>query len=219
MFELYIGYSEACILVYSISSRSSFEQIAPLFHHIQQTKKSVGSSPPGPESQMPMPVMLVGSKWDKVTEREVSPEEGIELAGKLGCEFIETSAKTDYNVDKAFQDTVRLLGPQQQPSPPRTGSGNHSSYRGRRSKGGSKPIIKASAFKLFAIWLLKKLRPAAPPPRNRPAPASKTTDRRLADGDLTVSPRETQTSAASATREAQPSVSSKSTPYGHAQEK
>ena len=54
-------------------------------------------------------VMLVGNKSDKVTEREVSTQEGHALARELGCEFVEASAKNYINVEKAFYNVVRLL--------------------------------------------------------------------------------------------------------------
>ena len=39
------------------------------------------------------PVMLVGNKSDRVTEREVSTQEGGALAKEMGCDFVEASAK------------------------------------------------------------------------------------------------------------------------------
>jgi GTPase KRas protein len=53
--------------------------------------------------------MLVGNKSDRVTEREVSTQEGHALARELGCEFVEASAKNCINVEKAFYDVVRQL--------------------------------------------------------------------------------------------------------------
>ncbi|OLL24085.1 Protein ras-2 [Neolecta irregularis DAH-3] len=53
--------------------------------------------------------MLVGNKADKQVEREVSQQEGAALAKDLGCDFIESSAKTCYNVEKAFYDVVRTI--------------------------------------------------------------------------------------------------------------
>lgn len=53
--------------------------------------------------------MLVGNKCDKTYEREVSKEEGAALARQFGCEFIETSAKTAYNVERLFMNLVRSL--------------------------------------------------------------------------------------------------------------
>jgi GTPase KRas protein len=70
--------------------------------------------------------MLVGNKQDKTLEREVSKEEAMALSAYLGfhlaapgltrisgrqwnCPFLETSAKTAYNVEKMFNDTIRTL--------------------------------------------------------------------------------------------------------------
>ena len=55
------------------------------------------------------PVMLVGNKSDRVTEREVSTQEGSVLAKEIGCDFVEASAKQCINVEKAFYQVVRSL--------------------------------------------------------------------------------------------------------------
>jgi len=122
------------VLVYSISSRSSFTRIQKFHHQIQRVKESSASSPSYPGSPLSaaaplgqVPVMLVGNKSDRVTEREVSTQEGHALARELGCEFVEASAKNCINVEKAFYDVVRLLRRQRQQSiralPGRTGTG------------------------------------------------------------------------------------------------
>ena len=64
-----------------------------------------------------MPTMLVGNKSDCVTEREVSTEEGLFLAGAMGMGFVETSAKDCINVEKAFYDVVRMVRRQEQGQP------------------------------------------------------------------------------------------------------
>ena len=56
-----------------------------------------------------VPLILVGNKCDKITEREVSREEGMNMARKLKCEFIESSAKTCVNVERAFYTVVRMI--------------------------------------------------------------------------------------------------------------
>ena len=53
--------------------------------------------------------MLVGNKADKQFEREVTREEGMQLAKEFGCEFLETSAKTALNVERLFTNLVRNL--------------------------------------------------------------------------------------------------------------
>lgn len=111
--------------MYSISSRASFTRIEKFHRQIQRVKESSQSSSPshlgsplstslGSRSYGPAPVMLVGNKCDRVTEREVSTQEGSALAKKLGCNFVETSAKNCVNVEKAFFDVVRQLRLQRQ---------------------------------------------------------------------------------------------------------
>ena len=50
--------------------------------------------------------MVVGSKIDLANEREVSTEEGQELATKLGCLFAEVSATDGSTIMKAFDKIV-----------------------------------------------------------------------------------------------------------------
>ena len=66
-----------------------------------------------------VPLMLVGNKCDKVTEREVSREEGLQMAKRLRCEFTETSAKTCVNVERSFYAVVRKIRDSRGPSPQR----------------------------------------------------------------------------------------------------
>jgi GTPase KRas protein len=53
--------------------------------------------------------VLVGNKADKQLEREVTREEGMQLAKEFGCEFLETSARTAQNVERLFTNLVRNL--------------------------------------------------------------------------------------------------------------
>lgn len=125
--DQWIRDGEGFVLVYSITSRSSFSGIQRFYSQIQRVKDSsnAGSptgggymSPLSPSvtggSGWPAPVMLVGNKSDRVTEREVSTQEGSFLAKELGCQFVEASAKNCINVEKAFYDVVRNLRKQRQ---------------------------------------------------------------------------------------------------------
>ena len=116
--DQWIRDGEGFVLVYSISSRSSFARIQRFHSQIQRVKESsMASSPTYPGSPISAsapvfgqaPVMLVGNKCDRVTEREVSTQEGQALAKELGCDFVEASAKNCVNVEKAFFDVVRQL--------------------------------------------------------------------------------------------------------------
>jgi GTPase KRas protein len=133
--DQWIRDGEGFVLVYSITKRRSFERISKFHNQIQRVKEESASSLPYPGSpfsrqhynlaKMP-PIMLVGNNSDRITEREISTEEGYDLARKLGCDFVEASAKNDLarklgcyfveasaknsiNVEKAFYDVVRKL--------------------------------------------------------------------------------------------------------------
>ncbi|RKF72449.1 Protein ras-2 [Golovinomyces cichoracearum] len=114
--DQWIRDGEGFVLVYSISSRSSFTRIIRFHNQIQRVKESssslqsyAGSPLMSVISTSPVPIMLVGNKSDRITEREVSTQEGHALARELGCEFVEASAKNSINVEKAFYDVVRQL--------------------------------------------------------------------------------------------------------------
>ena len=153
--DQWIRDGEGFVLVYSTSSRSSFIRIQKHHDRIQQVKKLLAFSPLPPRSPPSaaepaslVPVMLVGNKSDKVTERKVSTQEGHALARKLGCEFVEASAKDNINVEKAFYDVVRLLRRQRQQSirqlPGRTGTGmgsNNHQDPARTYRPGKKCVI------------------------------------------------------------------------------
>ncbi|OJD20525.1 hypothetical protein ACJ73_08141 [Blastomyces percursus] len=123
--DQWIRDGEGFVLVYSITSRSSFTRIQKFHHQIQLVKESASSGSPtgasylgspisSPPPGMKVPVMLVGNKSDKAIERAVSSQEGSALAKELGCDFVEASAKNCINVEKAFYDVVRLLRQQRQ---------------------------------------------------------------------------------------------------------
>ena len=125
--DQWIRDGEGFVLVYSITSRSSFSRIQKFYNQIQRVKDSSNAGSPtsvgylgSPLSPIssgftgPAPVMLVGNKSDRVTEREVSTQEGQALAKDLGCDFVEASAKNNIHVDKAFYDVVRKLRRQRQ---------------------------------------------------------------------------------------------------------
>ena len=123
--DQWIRDGEGFVLVYSITSRSSFTRIRKFHRQIQRVKEwSSAGSPTGSYLPSPMsptmpgmgqaPVMLVGNKSDRVTEREVSTQEGSALAKEMGCDFVEASAKNCINVEKAFYEVVRSLRRQRQ---------------------------------------------------------------------------------------------------------
>ena len=53
--------------------------------------------------------ILVGNKCDLDAKRQVSFDNGKELADKYGIKFLETSAKETVNIDELFVSTTRLF--------------------------------------------------------------------------------------------------------------
>lgn len=85
------------LLVYDVTSRSSFDKINDWYMEIKNN---------APEDAV---VILVANKTDLVKERQVSPEEGQEVAGRVGVEYIEVSAKNGDNVYLLFEKLSQLL--------------------------------------------------------------------------------------------------------------
>ena len=86
------------ILMYSITCKRSFDAISDYYHTIKQVKDSNN-----------FPTILLGNKCDYETMRQVSVEEGEELARLLNCPFYEISAKYRINIVESFTDIVREI--------------------------------------------------------------------------------------------------------------
>lgn len=99
MREQYMRTGEGFLLVYSITSRSSFEEIVTFYKQILRVKDKDS-----------FPVVLVGNKCDLESQRAVSVEEGQAMARQFNnCRFVETSAKQRVNVEDAFYELVRQV--------------------------------------------------------------------------------------------------------------
>lgn len=101
MQRLNIQKGHAFMLVYSINSRQSLEELKPIYKEIVEVK---GAS----SEQKVVPIILVGNKCDENSTRDVSTAVAVKLAQEWGCEHTETSAKTNVNVKEAFQDLIKL---------------------------------------------------------------------------------------------------------------
>ncbi|KAJ7027318.1 P-loop containing nucleoside triphosphate hydrolase protein [Mycena alexandri] len=95
MRDLSIQRAHGFLLVYSISSRATFNQLEGFRQMVVRAK---GSIPP---------MIVVGNKLDE--EREITVEEAGELAARFGCPLVETSALTAENVNRVFVDLARML--------------------------------------------------------------------------------------------------------------
>ncbi|KAH7083445.1 ras-like protein [Paraphoma chrysanthemicola] len=96
MREQYMRTCEGMILMYSITHRESFELITQFQQQLLRVK-----------DKDYFPMLLVGNKAELEVERVVSIQEGRSMAASFGCGFLEISAKTSDNVERAFHDIVR----------------------------------------------------------------------------------------------------------------
>ncbi|CAG8841424.1 6071_t:CDS:2, partial [Gigaspora margarita] len=120
MREQYMRTGEGFLLVYSITSRNSFDEISTFHQQILRVK-----------DKDYFPTIVVANKCDLEMERQ-----GRELAKQFSCKFIETSAKQRINVDEAFYNLVREIrkyNKEQQyggRNPANPGSGNEYTHEG-----------------------------------------------------------------------------------------
>ena len=92
MLDMWINYAEGFLLVFAINDKNSFDLIPEKRDHIIKGKQ-VGSCP----------MILVGNKQDLTNNREVSYEEAKKLADSWNIDYIETSAKTNFNCKETFE--------------------------------------------------------------------------------------------------------------------
>jgi small GTP-binding protein len=92
----YMRQGRGFLLVYAIDNRKSFEEIETYHRDILNTK-----------GKRKVPVVICGNNCDLEDQRQVSKEEGEELAKKLNSRFFEISAKTNTNIENAFSAVVK----------------------------------------------------------------------------------------------------------------
>nr|pir GTP-binding protein rab16 - rat [Rattus norvegicus] len=85
------------LLMYDIANQESFTAVQDW---LRRLKPIPGTTPQ---------VILVGNKCDLEDERVVSAEDGQRLAGDLGFEFFEASAKENINVKQVFERLVDII--------------------------------------------------------------------------------------------------------------
>lgn len=98
MRDLYMKNGQGFVLVYSITSQATYNDLFDIREQIETTKDSTE-----------VPMILVGNKSDLEEDRVVTREQGIQLARSFNCAFMETSAKARINVDEIFFDLLKQI--------------------------------------------------------------------------------------------------------------
>ncbi|CAH8599676.1 unnamed protein product [Schistosoma turkestanicum] len=93
----YIKDSSVAIVVYDVTNRESFTKADEWIKEIRSERSSNTL------------IFLVGNKVDLEDERVITTEEAAEKAEKENLFFIETSAKTDFQIKKLFDEVVEEI--------------------------------------------------------------------------------------------------------------
>lgn len=98
MRDLHVREGKGFILAYSITSRTSFDELEAFRTSILRIKENED-----------VPMIMMGTKCDLESHRQVTRKEAEEVAREWKIPFIETSAKDFINVDEAFNSILRLI--------------------------------------------------------------------------------------------------------------
>uniref|UniRef100_A0A8C4RF27 RAB6A, member RAS oncogene family n=1 Tax=Erpetoichthys calabaricus TaxID=27687 RepID=A0A8C4RF27_ERPCA len=93
----YIRDSTVAVIVYDITNVNSFQQTTKWIDDVRTERGG------------DVIIMLVGNKTDLADKRQITTEEGEQRAKELNVLFIETSAKTGYNVKQLFRRVAAAL--------------------------------------------------------------------------------------------------------------
>ncbi|EMS17139.1 Ras family GTPase, putative [Entamoeba histolytica HM-3:IMSS] len=109
LLELYIKEGDGFILVYAVDDNASFNGIKCIYNDIVNITTSMN------DGVVPLtlpPILIAGNKCD-LDDKVVKNEEVQEFCNTHGCDFLETSAKRNENIDQIFALLARRLVEQQ----------------------------------------------------------------------------------------------------------
>jgi len=94
--DFYTRDGHGFVIVYSITSMSSFAEIPGILERIKRIK-----------NVDKVAIVICGNKCDLVDQRVVMEDEGRSVAKKWDCTFIETSAKNGINTARIFPTLIK----------------------------------------------------------------------------------------------------------------
>ena len=86
---------DGVLLLFDVTNKESFEKVRSRFRGIRQYSG--------------VPVLLVGSKTDKESERVIDAATATRLAEELGIVYEECSSKTGENVKQVFDSLIVMI--------------------------------------------------------------------------------------------------------------
>ena len=98
MMDMWISFGEGFLLVFAINDEESFQVIKTKYERVKKGKHNTK-----------VPILLVGNKQDLENDRKITYEEAKLLAAGWGVEYIETSAKTNFNCKEAFEKMAQKI--------------------------------------------------------------------------------------------------------------
>jgi GTPase SAR1 family protein len=98
MRDQYLRQGQGFLMVYSIDNFESFKKLRPLYTQLLRVK-----------DEQTYPVVLVGNKIDLEEFREVSTQEGQELAKSMGVPFFEVSHSLSLSHTHTHTHSLSLL--------------------------------------------------------------------------------------------------------------
>lgn len=98
MRDLYMKTGQGFLLVFSITSRASLQELVTLRDEIIRIKDDEN-----------IPIVIVGNKADLVDQRQVDRAKAFSISQRWQAPYYEASARTRTNVDEVFVDLCRQM--------------------------------------------------------------------------------------------------------------
>ena len=93
----YYKWAKVAFVVYDITRKGSFESIEKWVNDLTST------------ADKKLTIVVIGNKCDLEDQRQITKEQGEEKANKLEVAFLETSAFSGENLDKAFEMMINEI--------------------------------------------------------------------------------------------------------------